>query len=65
MDYELYGSGAPARKPEAVPPAITTMDALAAAEWTGPDHEGEWTLLWDDHTDYGNEPGPGFFICKL
>lgn len=59
MTFDLYGTAAPAKQ------HVTTLEALAAAEWTGPDVNGVWHLMWDDHTDYGNETGGGVFTCRL
>lgn len=58
MTFDLYGIDAPAKR------RITTIDALAAAEWTQlPD--GMWQLEWDDHTDYGDGDEEGHWTCWL
>ena len=59
MTFDLYGPAAPAEQPKA-----TTIDALAAADWTQlPD--GKWQLTFDDHTDYGDGDEEGHWRCWL
>lgn len=58
MTFDLYGTAAPAKK------RITTIDALAAANWTQlPD--GKWQLTFTDHTDYGDGDEEGHWTCWL
>lgn len=63
MTFDLYGTAAPAKQ------RVTTLEALAAAEWTQlPDLS--WQLVWNDHTDYADgegdcHGGSGIWSCHL
>jgi hypothetical protein len=67
MSFDLYATTAIA-KTLSLGPTITTLDALAVAEWIQL-VDGNWQLQWRDHTDYGAEGGiddnTGTFTCTL
>jgi len=60
MSFDLYGTPSRARAKA----TTTTLGTLAAAQWAELPN-GRWQIMWDDHTDYGDEPGGGFFTCEL